>query len=89
VRYCEEEKLYLAIRYDSNSRHTVWGSTNCNDRGVVLLEFLNSSNLVILNRGNDPTYVSAQRLEVIDITLVFFRFLESLRSWQVSFEPSL
>jgi hypothetical protein len=45
----------------------VWGSTNCNDRGVVLLEFL----------------------EVIDITKVFFGFLESLRKWEVSFEPSL
>ena len=28
VHYCEEEKLCLAIGYDSNSHHTVWGSTN-------------------------------------------------------------
>jgi hypothetical protein len=85
VHYCEQ-KLYLVTGY---SHRTVWGSTNCNDRGVVLLEFLNSSNLEILNKGNDPTYFSAGRLEVIDITLVFCGFLESLRSWEVSSKPSL
>ena len=54
-----------------------------------MLEFLNSSNLEILNQGNDPTDCSARSLEVIDITLGFFGLLESFKSWEVSFEPSL
>jgi hypothetical protein len=88
VRYCEEENLYILIGCDSNSHHMVWGSTNCSVTGVASLEFLNSWNLGILNQGNDPTYCSARRLEVIDITLGSFGFLESFKSWKVSSEPS-
>jgi len=54
---------------DSNAHQSVWGSTNCNSRGEALVEFLNSSNLEILNWGNEPTFCSGDRLEVTDITL--------------------
>jgi hypothetical protein len=53
------------------------------------LEFLNSSNLDILNQGNDPTNFIASSLEVIDITLGFFGILENFKRWEVSSEPSL
>jgi hypothetical protein len=89
VRYCEEENLYLVTQCDSNSHHTVWGSTNYNERGVTLLEILNSSNLEILNQGNDSTYCSARRLELNDIILGSFALLENLKGWEVSSEPSL
>jgi len=78
VRYCEEENLYLVTGCDSNSHHTVWGSTNCTERGVNLLEIQNSSNLEILSQGNDSTYCSARRLELNDIILGFFGLLENL-----------
>ena len=47
------------------------------------MEFLNSSNLEILNWG------STGRLEVTDTTLGSFGLLESITSWEVSSEPSL
>jgi hypothetical protein len=53
------------------------------------VEFHNSSNLEILNQGNEPTFCSGYRLDVIDITLGFFGLLESITSWEVSSEPSL
>jgi len=84
VHYCEEENLYLVTGCDSNSHHTVWGSTNCNERGVALLEILNSLNMEILNQGNDSIYCSAGRLEVTDIILVSFGLLENLNGWEVS-----
>jgi hypothetical protein len=43
----------------------------------------------ILNQGNDPTYCSGRRLEVIDISLGPLGFLESFKSWEVSSELSL
>jgi hypothetical protein len=89
VQYCEEEHLYLIIGCDSNAHHTAWGSTNCNDRREALVEFLCASNLEILNWGNDPTFCNRHRLEVIDITLWSYGLLESIMSWEVSFEPSL
>jgi hypothetical protein len=84
VRYCETEDLYLVVGCDSNAHHSVWGSTNCNSRGEGLVEFLNSTNLEILNWGNEPTFYSGGRLEVIDITLGSFRLLESIIGWEVS-----
>ena len=89
VCYCEEENLYLVTGCDSNSHHTLWGSTNCNDRGMDLLEFLNSLNLKILNQVNDSTYYSARRIEVNDTTLGSFGLIGSLKGWEVSSEPSL
>jgi len=53
------------------------------------VEFLNTTNLEILNRGNEPTFCSRDRLEEIDITLGSLRLLESIKGWEVSSEPSL
>jgi hypothetical protein len=67
----------------------VWGSINCNDKGVALLEYLDSSNLEILNQGYDSTFCSAGRLEVFEITLWSFGFIESFKGYEVSSEPSM
>jgi hypothetical protein len=89
VRYCEKENLYLLVGCDSNAHHTAWGSTNCNHRGEALMEFLSSSNLEILNRGNEPTFSNIARQEVIDITLGSLGLLDSIADWEVSVEPSM
>jgi hypothetical protein len=89
VQYCEDEHLYLIMGCDSNAHHSAWGSTNCNDRGEALVEFLIASNLEVLNRSNEPTFCSGQRLEVIDITLGSFGLLDSIIGCEVSSEPSL
>ena len=74
MRYCESENLHLVVGCESNAHHTAWGSTNCNDRGEALMEFLYSSNLEILNRGTDSTFCSDTRQEVIDIALGYLGF---------------
>ena len=89
VWYCEKEDLYLIVGCNSNAHHTSWGSTNCNGRGESLMEFLNSSNLEILNWGNGSTFCSSGKLEVIDITLGSYVLLESIIVLEFSLEPSL
>jgi hypothetical protein len=89
VRYCENENLYLVVGCDSNAHHSAWGSTDCNSGGEALMEFLNSSNLEILNRGSEPIFCSGIRLEVTDITLGTLKLLVSITDWEVSSEPSL
>jgi hypothetical protein len=84
MRYCEDEHLYLIMGCDSNAHHSARGSTNCNDRGETLVELLSASNLKILNRGNEPTFCSGQRLKVIGITLGSFGHLDSIIGWEVS-----
>jgi hypothetical protein len=89
VRYCEEKTLSLIVGCDSNCHHTVCGSASCNDRGVALVEFLNSTNLETLNQGNEPTFCNSRRVEVFDITLGSCELLERIKDWEVSSEPSL
>ena len=69
MRYCEKENLRLIVGCNSNAHNTACGSTNCNVSEESLLEFLSSSNLEILNRGNEPTFCNVSRQEEIDITL--------------------
>jgi hypothetical protein len=39
VHYCGEKNIYLVIGYNSNSHHTMWGSTNCNERRAEFWNF--------------------------------------------------
>jgi hypothetical protein len=80
VGYCENKNPMHII---------VHGVAQTNGRGEALVQFLNSSNLEMLNRGNEPTFCSRHRLEVIDINLGSFGLLEIIASWEVSLEPSL
>jgi hypothetical protein len=81
IQYCDEEHLHLIVGCDSNAHHAAWGSTNCNGRGEALVEFLSTTNLEILNRGDEPTYCNGYRTEVIDITLGSIGLLESIEGW--------
>jgi len=67
----------------------VWGSNNCNGRGESLYEFLNTTNLEILNQGKEHNFWNVSRQEVIDITLGSYGFLETSTGWEVLQEPSL
>jgi hypothetical protein len=89
VSYCESERVQILVGCDSNVHHTAWGSTNCNGRGEALIEFLNSTNLEIFNRGNEPTFCTSVRQVVTDITLGSYGLLDSTADWEVSLEPFL
>ena len=82
VQYGESENLYLMIFCDSKAHYTciAWGSTSCDGKREALAEFLNSSNLKIINQGNEPTFCSGFRLDVIDITLGFFGLLGNIKT---------
>ena len=41
----------LLIDGDANSHHTIWGSTNVNERGESFFNFIISNNLMVCNTG--------------------------------------
>jgi hypothetical protein len=53
------------------------------------MEYLVSSKLNILNRGNEPTFVVNNGQEVIDLTLGTNRIGDLVSNWHVSDDPSL
>ena len=86
VNHGTRHNLDLILGCDANAHHTVWGSSNVNRRGDALLDFVVSSSLQLLNRGNKPTFVEARRAEVIDITLASNRASRKIYDWHVSEE---
>ena len=75
--------MKLIIGSDVNAHHTLWGSTNVNNRGETLLEYILSTNLIILNRGNTPTYKNVTRGEVLDMTLATLNICDKILDWKV------
>jgi len=53
---------------------------------VAISKFFESRDHI---EGDGPTYCCARRLDVIDITLRYFRLLESFKDWEVSSKHSL
>ncbi|PNF26374.1 hypothetical protein B7P43_G17902 [Cryptotermes secundus] len=89
IEYCFSRKKQLIIGCDANAHRILWVSTGTNPRGESLMEFLVSSNLNILNHGNEPTFVVCNRKEVIDLTLGTNNIENLVSNWHVSDEPSL
>ncbi|KAG5683018.1 hypothetical protein PVAND_012328 [Polypedilum vanderplanki] len=89
TNYCITNKIHLIVGCDANSHHGLWGSSNTNVRGEKLMEFICESGLVVLNRGNRPTFVNKLRAEVIDITLCSPGIENFTHGWHVSEEDSL
>jgi len=46
----------------------------------ILYDYLLQSNLFICNKGNDPTFITRNRNEVLDITLISDPLLNQLKA---------
>lgn len=86
IRHCQKDGLRLIVRCDSNSHHVVWRSTDVNDRGRRLLEYLVATDLEILNRGGESMFQTAIRSEVLDLTFCSRGLVDRVVD---SWEPSL
>ena len=80
----------LLLGCDANARHALWGSSETNDRGESLYNFIINTNLSVCNRGNTPTFTfpSTEYFrgweEVIDVTLLSENSLVRVDNWRVS-----
>ncbi|KAJ8711943.1 hypothetical protein PYW08_008897 [Mythimna loreyi] len=88
VQHCEEANLDLIICTDSNAHHPLWGSEVSNTRGESLSTYLFSTNLNIVNRGTEPTWVTVRGQTIIDLTLATENATNLISNWRVSNEPS-
>ena len=87
--FCRTRGLGLLVGCDANARHTIWGSTVINERGEELFDYLAASHLYWCNVGNKPTFMTANRREVLDLTLANQAMVDRVRGWHVSDNPSL
>lgn len=91
VNYCKRSSTHIIIGCDANAHHKEWGSSDINDKGELLLEFINTNKLEIINKGKTATYrhEGLNREEVIDLTLSSPYLKSKIKDWHVSNEPSL
>ncbi|XP_055375400.1 uncharacterized protein LOC129608101 [Condylostylus longicornis] len=73
---------------DANAHHTLWGSSDVNQRGESLVDFLSGTNLCVCNRGCDRTFVVRNRSKVIYLTLATNLGTLMVSNWMVSEESS-
>ncbi|XP_029054859.1 uncharacterized protein LOC114882147 [Osmia bicornis bicornis] len=89
IDHCATNGLHLVIGCGANSHHTVWGSTNINERGTALLEYLTATGLEILNAGSAPTFVTTRRQEVMELIWGSAKVTQVVKDWQVRNEVTL
>ena len=88
VAYSKRERMQLVVACDANAHHTAWGSSNTNQRGESLFDFITGESLTISNRGTEPTFVTRNRQEVLDITFCTALLSNKILDWKVSDTPS-
>ena len=89
MRYCEQRRRPVIIGCDSNAHHTVWGCPDVNIWGRTMLEFIMSTDLEIMNRGHEPTFIGRGFQSIIDLTLASQRVTQHITKWEVSREDSM
>lgn len=89
VEFCRNKGSALLLGCDANAHNQLWGSSDTNSRGESLFEFLLESNLIVLNRGSQPTFRNSLRSEVIDLTIATKNLVHRVSKWRVSEEESL
>ena len=84
VDFAQDNNISIIIGTDSNSHNTSWGSTNNNKRGEDLLEYILHKNLIVINEGTTPTFVTANRKEILDLTIISSDLINKITDWKVS-----
>ena len=80
---CWAERTCLIIGCEANLHHNAWGSTNINNRGESMFNYIMANGLDIMIRGNRPIVVTSNRQEVIDITIATFHAGNYIKYWHV------
>ncbi len=85
IERCNEAQAPLIVGADTNAHSTLWGCRESNLRGEGLEALLLSKNMLVLNSGSVPTFVTSRAESIIDVTMVNCAALEQLKvqDWEV------
>jgi len=62
--------MQLIVECDTSAHHIIWGSMDINPQEELLMEYLVTTNLNILYKGYEHTFViSDRKVVMIDLTL--------------------
>ena len=87
--YAKKQSLQILMGVDSNAWSTLWGSKETNKRGEVLEELFFKNDVLIVNRGGKPTFVTCRASSTIDLTLTSSGMVDLVRNWEVLDDDTL
>jgi len=74
---------------DFNAHHTLWGCNTNDKKGDLLADMIQTSGMVVCNKGTDATFQSGNRSSIVDVTFATQRTASSITKWVVLEETSL
>lgn len=87
IRRCNDGHLLLVG--DFNAKHLTWGGTTEDDRGDLLLEFIISNSLHVINDPLcEPTFETSNGCSWIDLVITSLSLLPFTQNWKVLPEVS-
>jgi len=87
----QQNNLYMHTHLRKSSWEGTLTHTTCNGEVQIQtkrVSYLLHSHLFIRSIGNDPTFITRNRREVLDITLTSDPILNQLEAWKVGIEHS-
>ena len=79
----------VVLAGDLNAKSAAWGSPKDDKRGDALAEWLTERDMIILNKGNKPTFVRGGQESFIDITSCDEKLAPYIAEWRVTDEETL
>lgn len=79
-RSIRSETTEVILTGDFNAKHTEWGCPKNDKRGDVLMDMINSTGLVICNKGKQSTF---NKGTIIDLTMATPRTAQNMSKWMV------
>jgi hypothetical protein len=87
VAHVKDGGLELTLGCNANSHYEVQGTTNTNSRRESLLRLQMGTELHILNKGKELTFLCS-RIQVTDTAICTQSVTNMVRDWRVSSKPS-
>ena len=85
MRRADQEGRGVLVLADTNSWSVAcWGGKKTNNRGRAWEEYLSTSRLRVLNKGDQFTYISAAGQSIIDVTFATKKVAQRVAHWEVS-----
>ena len=84
ISFANDRGIPVILGIDSNAHSTLWGCDEDNKRGQTLEEWIITNQLLVVNKGNEPTFVRGMAKTIIDITLVSESIAKDISDWIVN-----
>lgn len=82
-------RLEAIIAGDFNAKSALWGMPLTDARGQILLEWVEANDMVVVNEGVKPTFVSENYGSILDLTIATENIAHFVTNWKVLDEETL